>query len=339
VTVDRLSVGSGSAGQPAIAMNEYGRGLVTAAQNQTNLLFGGQLGTNGTLGALGRIDSLPNNALPYAAPGIAGLSSLLVAWQESSPSGAEIRLRYAPSPGNFGTEQVASNPLQGPTAAAAGLFTGGDRAGDAAAAWVQGAAGQHSIVVAQVFQPPGQPAPGASFAYSTSANPVVVWSPSGNPWGPVNYAISVDGAPVAQTPSTSLRVPAALTDGPHRWQVGAVNLGGVVTAGPTATVWVDTTPPRVLLALGGRGRARAQALVRLRIAASDPSNPSQPGARASGLAKIRIRWGDGHSRLVHRRVSRSSHKYARPGLYRLIVSATDHAGNTTSIAHYVRIVR
>jgi hypothetical protein len=333
VPIDGLSVGAGSAEQPAVAVNEYGRGIVSAAQIQSDALFGGQLNTNEAPGALGRLDSQPNSALPFAAIGIAGLSSMLVAWQESTPTGAEIRLRYAQTVGNLGPEQVVSNPEQGPTDAAAGLFADGDSAGDAAAAWVQGSGGQLSIVAAQLFTSPSAPAPSPSFAYSRTATPVLSWSASREVWGPATYAVTLDGRPFAQTQQTSLPVTPGLIDGPHRWQVTAINLAGARNAGSTATVWVDTTPPRLQFTLGGRPRIRAR--VRVNVGAVDIANPQEPGSQASGVAKVRIRWGDG-SKLSSGR--HASHRYRRAGLYRVVVTDTDRAGNVTSIAHYLRIL-
>jgi hypothetical protein len=333
VPVDGLSPGSASADQPSVAVNEYGRGFVTAAQTQSNRLFAGQLNTNDALGTLGRIDSQPNSALPFAAPGIAGLSSMLIAWQQSTSSGAAITLRYAPTLGNLGPEQVVSNPLQGPTDAAAGLFTGGDGAGDAAAAWVQGSGAMQSIVVAQLFTPPGAPAPSQSLTYSRSATPVLSWSPSRDSWGPVTYAVSLDGQPFAQTQNTSLPISGGLIDGPHRWQVAAVNLAGAQTAGPNATVWVDTTPPRLQVTLGGRARAHKR--IRLGVLAKDIPASLERGAQASGIANVRVRWGDRSAGLARHG---AWHRFTRSGLYRVVVSASDRAGNTVTIAHYLRIL-
>jgi hypothetical protein len=96
VPIDGLSTpGSDSAEQPAVAINEYGRGFVTDAVTPSDQLFAQQLGTNGVPGTFERVDSLQNDALPYAQPAIAGLTSTLVVWQESSVLGSEIEFRYA----------------------------------------------------------------------------------------------------------------------------------------------------------------------------------------------------------------------------------------------------
>jgi hypothetical protein len=333
VPVDGLSPNSGNADHPAVAFNEYGRGFVTAAQTQSNRLFAGQLTSRAGLGPVGPVDSQPNSAPPFAAPGIAGLNSMLIAWQESTATGAEIRLRYAPTPGNLGAEQVVSNPLLGLTDATAGLFTGGDSAGDAAAAWVQGSGGQLSVVAAQLMTPPSAPSPQIPFTYSTGPEPVLSWSSVRELWGPVTYAVTVDGQPIARTQSTSMQVPSPLTDGPHTWQVTAINLAGAQSAGPQATVWVDTTPPRLLMWLGGRARIGLR--IRAGVTASDVPDPLEPGARASGVSKVLIRWGDG-SRSALR--AGATHTYKRAGLYRLVATATDRAGNVVTIAHYLRIL-
>jgi hypothetical protein len=332
VPVDGLSAASGDAAAPAVAVNEFGRGFVTAAQTQSGDLFAGQLSTDGVLTGLGRLNSVPNGAPPQAAPGIAGLNAMLIAWPRTTPTGVEIRLRYAPAPGELGPEQIASAPPVGPTDAVAGLVSGGDRAGDAAVAWLQGSAGQREIVTAQLFVPPSAPAPKQSFSYSRSAEPVLSWSPGRDAWGPLTYAVSIDGVQVARTQSTSMKVPIPLTDGPHGWQVTAINLGGAGAAGARSTVWVDTLPPRFEVALGGRDRIGSR--VRATVIARDLPAPDKPGAQASGLAQVVIRWGDG-SKSNGRS---ASHAYVRAGLFRVKVTATDRAGNQLTIARYLRIL-
>jgi hypothetical protein len=162
---------------------------------------------------------------------------------------------------------------------------------------------------------------------------VLSWSAAREPWGPVTYVVTIDGRPLARTQGTSMQVPAQLTDGPHAWQVTAINLAGAQSAGAPATMWVDTTPPRLLVSLGGRARVGAR--IRASVIASDLPDPLEPGARASGVAKVLVRWGDGSKQT---RRTGGTHSYRRAGLYRLVATATDRAGNAVTIAHYLRIL-
>jgi hypothetical protein len=321
-----------SAGQPFVAVNEYGRGWVTAARSATHQLIADQLTTNAKPTTAQRVDSLADGAAPYATVGIAGLTSTFVAWQQTSGLTGEIRLRYAPDGSTFGPEEVVSTPQLGPTDAAAGLVAGGDGEGDAVAAWVQGTGALRSIVAAQLFVGPGSPGVKSRTAYVRTAQPTLSWSAAREQWGAILYTVYLDGVQVGQTTSTSLTVPAPLTDGAHSWTVTATNLSGQTSTGGRATVWVDTAAPRLRLGLSGRPQIR-RALT-ARVGAAD-APALEPGARASGITSVAISWGDG---ATSHRLTGASHAYGRPGLYRIRVTATDRAGNPTTIARYVRIL-
>jgi hypothetical protein len=129
------------------------------------------------------------------------------------------------------------------------------------------------------------------------------------------------------------QISSGLSDGPHHWQVTAVNLAGVQAASSSATVWVDTTPPRLQITLGGRDRAHN--LIRLGVRVSDVPNPHEQGAQASGLTSVRVKWGDRSGGSARRG---ASHRYLKAGLYRVAVTATDRAGNGVTVTHYLRIL-
>jgi hypothetical protein len=335
VAADGLATpGSESADQPAVAMNEYGRGFVTSAGEPGNELFADVLGTNGGAQGVQRVDSLANDAPPYAAPAIAGLTSTLIAWQQTSGLAvtAQIHLRYAVDGSDLGPEQVASGSLAGYSDAAEGLEAGGDGEGDAVVAWVQSLLGGSEIVTAQMFVTPGTPEPSISLAYTRTANPVLRWSAAREKWGPLTYTVTIDGQQVAQTTATSVTVPTVLNDGPHKWQVTATNLGGGQTFSRTATIFVDTVPPRVSFTLKGRDRVGRK--LTMHVSFADLPPPQQPGAKASGVKSVLIRWGDG-SKSTHVHVA--SHVYARRGRYLIKVTVTDRAGNATTVARVVRI--
>ena len=128
------------ADQPQTVVTEFGAGWVTSEHDQSHALFATVLGTNAGAQGVQRIDSSSNSSAPDAVPATAGVVSTLIAWQQSPGiSGpAEIRVRYAPDGSDLGPEQVVSSPTLGASNAARGLAAGGDVAGDAAVAWVQG---------------------------------------------------------------------------------------------------------------------------------------------------------------------------------------------------------
>ena len=144
-----------------------------------------ELGSNGAYGPVVQVNSLPATAPSYPVPGVAGLFSTLVAWQQTPATAgpAEIRVRYEPRASTLGLELVLSSPAQGPTDAALGLAATGDGGGDAAVAWVQGAAGSSQIVVDQMYQPPGAASVAKKLSYSRTTQPVLRWSASSSSLG------------------------------------------------------------------------------------------------------------------------------------------------------------
>jgi hypothetical protein len=265
------------------------------------------------------------------------LFSNVVAWQQT-PGGAgapEIRVRFTPAKSSMGPETVVSLSANGPTDAADGLDASGDVNGDAAIAWVQGVAGARQIVTAQLYQPPGGLHALKPSFYARTPHPLLSWSAVSDPWRLV-YQVYVDGVQIAQTGATSLRIPALTPDGPHRWQVVAVNPAGLSNQSKVATVFIDRVAPLVKTSvLGAR-----QVLKRLHVFVSfgDPPPPLSPAADASGVAKVTVNWGD-HSKLVALRPGshRSFHTYVKPGRYTVTVTVTDKAGNRTRTVTTVKV--
>jgi hypothetical protein len=331
---DGLSIPAGDgADQPRVAVTEYGLGWVTSSRSVAGDVFAMALGANGAPGAAAKINALPNASPPDPVPAIAGLFSDLIAWQHD-PGGSqlpEIRARYAPAGSGLGPELVLSAPIQGPTDAAAGLAGGGDVAGDAAVAWVQGSHGALRIVAAQMYQPPGAPAPAGAFRYARSTVPLLSWTAASDLWGPVQYVLSIDGAQVARSAATRLQAPTALGQGPHTWQVTAVNPGGRQSASRPATVFVDTVAPQASFVVTGRRRARR--VLHIYVNYTDSPAPIST-ADASGIAQVVVKWGDGSRFVIHHG---KFHVYTRPGRYKVTVVVKDRAGNTTTVVAYLRI--
>jgi hypothetical protein len=320
---DGLTDSTDGADQPATAVTEYGAGWVTSEHTSDHELWAGKLGTNAVSMGAARVDSSPNTAAPDAVPATAGVTSTLIAWQQAPgiAGPAEIRVRYAPNGADLGAEQVVSSSSQGAADADAGLAAGGDVAGDAAIAWVQGTGSDSQIVAAQLYQAPGSFAPAWTTRYADSANPILAWSPSAESWGAVQYAMQFDGAPLETTYGTETRTPAPVANGPHTWEVTATNRAGLSTSARTATVFVDTVPPKVSDAVsGGRTVGIVQ---KLSIRPTDAAPPGEPASDASGVALTSVRWGDG----ARAQGRGPRHAYRRAGRYTITITVTDRAGN------------
>jgi hypothetical protein len=346
VGVDDLSTpGSASADQPEVAMNEYGRGFVTSATEGSDESVATTIGTNGVPGSTSLIGSgvvapyaFPASesglGAPDAVPAVAGLTSTLIAWQQSSVGpGSQIVVRYAQDGTDLAVAQAVS---AGGSNAALGLAAAGDVNGDAAVAWVQGSGSLETIDAAQFYQPPGPATTAASLAYTRNVHPTLSWTPSRAVWGPLTYTVTLDGSVLGRTTGASLPVPQTLIDGPHVWQVAVTNPAGLTATSSRSTVFVDTQPPRLRIVLTGTARVRQ--VVTLEVAATDPPNPSEPGSVASGIANVAVKWSLRGASTNATKLSSLTHVFTSPGLTRITVTATDNAGNVATIARFLRIL-
>jgi hypothetical protein len=333
VAIDGLTTpGGANATQPAIGLNEYGRGFATAVTD-ANQVIGTPLFNNGAPGQPEQINTAADAVDPYAVPGLAGVTSTFIAWQGGA---SEIDLRFAQDGSHLGSTMVASSPSGGPTQAADGLAGGGDNEGDAAVAWVQGTPGALSIDAAQLYQPPHAARPPTKLVYTRRPQPVLTWSPSLSDWGGTSYTVTLDGISIARTTGDSAIVPNPLIDGPHVWQVTTANPSGQTSTSAAATVFVDTTPPHLQVQL--RGKSILGDRLTLVPNHVDRPDPLEPGAKASGVKSLSISWGDRSPPLTGSRRASSRHVYAKTGRYRITIRLTDRAGNTTTVIRRVRIV-
>jgi hypothetical protein len=323
---------TGGAAQPAVAMSQYLNGFVTSGRTDSDVVFATTYSNNGSPTAGAAFDSPPLGGLPFAVPAITGLYSGLLAWQQTPSSGGDPAIAAQFYDGtNWGPLLTPSSSALGPTVAGSGLVADGDRYGDVAIAWIQGVGSAARVEVAQLFYPPGAFSPIVAPPYTRTSQPTFSWTPSSEAWGGPDYSVFVDGVFVGSTASTSLRVPAPIADGPHSWQVTAVNTAGETATAKPVRVWIDTVAPTLQFTLTGAERAGTR--LRLRVRASD-APPPEPAVAASGIATVTVNWGDRASATISRT---AVHAYARPGRYRLTVTVSDRAGNSTTLARRLRI--
>jgi hypothetical protein len=98
------------------------------------------------------------------------------------------------------------------------------------------------------------------------------------------------------------------------------------------SMFVDSLPPVVTLSLA----SKAYAGVRLKLhAVYTDAPPPLPAADASGVALVKVRWGD-RTKLgvIHHW---SLHTYKKPGRYRITVYVTDKAGNVAKATLIVHV--
>ena len=247
ITVDDLGAGSDGAGQPQLAMNEFGAGFVTAATTSGHQLIDTPLAANGVLETPAVLAPGGDTAPPDAVPANAGLTSNLIAWQQTPPTGsAQILVSYAPNGTDLGAPLVVSTAVNGPTDAAMGLFAGGDRNGDAAVAWVQGRTGALSIDAAELITRARQlravrrtsSTPRATPRCSRGRPPARTGARSATP-------SCSTASTIGQTGTLGWQLPGPLTDGPHAYTVIVTNQASQSSTILSHTIFVDTYPPVV----------------------------------------------------------------------------------------------
>ncbi|MFL5817457.1 MAG: hypothetical protein ACJ76L_07635 [Conexibacter sp.] len=330
--------GQGS-GAPHIATVGTGQGLVVAGNDTTNATSALQLLFDVEPSTLLPIDSLVANSAPgFAVPAAATARKMLVAWQVTPLGGTpEIYARYRDG-GDFEAEQVISRGDLGPTAAADGLFTATDDAGDIAVAYAQDVPGQgRAIAVATVDQPPGRFAAERVAGFQRSDRPTLAWTTSREAWGRY-FKVTIDGVQAGLTGRRSFRPSAPLAQGTHSWQVVALDHRGQQYTAPPASVKVDSVPAFVTARL--RGPQQAGIALRLAVQATDtPTGTARKtqGVVTSGVRSILLDWGD---RTPSEQIRRGSqHAYARPGRYVLRLLVIDRAGNRTTLRQLLRIAK
>jgi hypothetical protein len=276
------------------------------------------------------------NTTPAPAPAVAESGDGLVAFQQGDAAGGRtVHARpydYVPASRVVtvpGADATLSDPALGPTDAARGLDAAADRAGDVAVAFVQGDGNGRQIVAASYDRAPGAFRASTTTKWRKFARPPVKWGTAFELWGPITYQVEIDGQPVGQTTSTGLTVPTVVPDGLHRWRVVAIDVRGQTTATPSRNLRVDATPPKVTFKVSGARKRGKQ--VKVAVQATDASGTA---AQASGLAGVRISFGDGSRTIAG---LKAIHRYGHSGKVTVRVSATDKAGNAIALTRRITI--
>lgn len=318
---------------PRIDLNGRGEGIASLAGSPSNqpiaaLLQRDAFKPGQRYGAAGSVPAV-------TAAGVADNSDGLLAWVHSPGTEApSVRLRpfekFVPQP-----EVQLSRPELGPVDPTRGFEVVADRAGSGVVAWVQSdptLPAARSIVAGYLDRPPRAFVGFTATKYRNLARPKLAWADAVDLWGPLTYRVILNGTQVAEVASVRSWTPVQpIPDGVHRWQVQAIDRRGQVTTSRSRLLRVDATPPELTVRVSGERKAGRGLKVTIR--AADVQNP-----RASGLARVRIQFGDGRTITTQRFRGTFTHRYAR-GSYTLRVSATDKAGGATVVTRSLRIAK
>jgi hypothetical protein len=322
VVADGLPAPAPSAtGDPRVDINGRGEGYVASAA-----------GSGLAIGSVIKDDKL-NSGVPlgggapgatFPVPAVDQNGDGAIAWQAADGTihaRPYTNVRASRNVQLPGAEVLWSNPAIGSTDASLGFEAAADRAGDIAAAWIQGIGAARAVVAGTFDRAPGAFRLSSSTRFRNAAAVPLKWSQSFELWGPLTYSVQVDGRVVATTTQTGATVP-GLPDGVHRWRVIATDRRGQASATPVRVLRQDGTAPRARVTVSGPRRRGRPIRVRVR-----PSDASPTGRPASGVADVAIAWGDGASTTSRR----ATHKYRRKGRTTLRVSVRDRAGNVTVV--------
>ena len=302
--------------KPRIAMNGRGQGLAVfespGGGASGNVLYNDVFGA----GQPFHTDASVEGAEPQ--PGASEHRENVVAWRVVAPSGAvSIRGRMQPDPTKpFDPEVGLSRPDLGATPAGQ-VAVAADRLAGFVVAMAQGPPGSRAITVALQDRPPGRPGAIAHSAWQSSRTPKLEWRPGRDLWGPQKFRVVVGGQVVGETTGTSIVPAQRLSAGrPISYQVIAIDARGQENASRTRKVRFDNVAPKFTVRI--IGKRRAGRALRIVVKPRD--------GKGSGVADVRVRYGDSKHIVKQRKRFGGRHAYRR-GTFTLRVAVYDVAGN------------
>jgi hypothetical protein len=309
------TLGTPSAGLGAPAVSSLGSAWSAAVGDGGSVLsaHGDDLaaGTPAPLGDSG------GDAGPLVVAGAAGAS--VVAWRVVRGGASGVAIADTDAAGRR-ADALLSVAGGGPVDE---LDAAGSGSGDALVAFRQGGDASGAIAVGVVDGPPQVFHAFAPSGWVRAARARVSWDPATDALGPVRYRVVIDGHRLpGQWGRARLPYRGGLDDGRYRVRVLATDAAGQQTLSTPTTLAVDSTPPRVRVAVRGR-----RVTVRVVDGRRGAVAGVQPGATL-------VRFGDGG---LGDGGARVSHRYRRPGRYRVRVAARDGAGNNVRYARTVTV--
>jgi hypothetical protein len=337
-------------GAPSVGVEPNG-GFVSGFAAGTTTLLGS--GDNETIGAVERLDEGGSSVPGEPQVDLAETGAAVAAWRELRGASATVGLQERRADG-------VTDPatLSAPRGGAIGsLRMGGSGLGDAIVAWTQGTGANTQVAAAVVDAPPNPFFVETPTGWRRQAEIGIHWAAAVNAIGGVTYSLSVDDEPTGKETKRlfALLRSAKIGDGRHRIQVFAIDDAGQQTGSRNAVLRVDRTPPKVTLRRHGRrlavsigdGARLATSGLKsqsARVGFGDGSGGSKGGGHkggGGGATTISAAPGKGAKGGKDKKkrpiVKTVRHAYAKPGTYKVVVTARDHAGNTTHFERKVRV--
>jgi hypothetical protein len=237
----------------------------------------------------------------------------LLAWATADAAGRQGVALRQDFPGGGTQSATVSGVSGGPVGE---LAVGRAASGDALVAFLQGDAARAQVVAAPVTVPPARFLARGPATWVRPARARVSWDRADSATGGVTYAVVLDGRVVRSgLRGRSFRVPARLLgSGVRHVQVLATDRSGQQLLTDRVNLRVDQRPPTAT-AKAAKGR-------RVTVTVTDADSRLV-------AARTRISFGDRTPAVRGRRGA--THRYRRAGLYTVVVSARDRAGNVAAL--------
>jgi hypothetical protein len=307
---------SASIGPPSIDLDERRETRLLYDSNGTPRVIGGN-----DLGLVATLSLGP----PFAGSSLSAGSVMnpegggVSAWASANPQeqpGVAVREDFPEGAVQTG---LVSGGAGGPVGE---LAVGRSGLGDGLVGFIQGPLGNAAIVGTEVSAPPEQFVVQAPKGWIKPSQAMVEWIPPLTANGPPRYTVVLDGHSLSTRAGVlSMQLNANLLgSGDHRVQILATDIEGEAMLSGAVPLHVDGVPPRVTIA-----RTNGERAVRVRV--SDAYSGVDAGA-------VSVSFGDGAS--AHGR-TRFAHRYARAGVYQIVVHIRDKLGNAGVVRRPVSI--
>lgn len=291
-------------------------------------------GSDGTVWGTIIRDDQPAPAVPLgSSPGIDAMAVPTIASNEygigawATPDGPGAFAR------NFEDDKKSATPPPflpggsiagpyGPVVQGAGMEASSNRVGDAVIAFVQGAPGAQAVSVASYDLAPAPVELDTSSRW-LPARPKLTWEEGAEVWPGLTYRILVDGKQVGTSTRTSFTPSRPLATGLRRWQVAVADRRGQSAVSEVETLRIDAAPPKLEVRVTGVGT----------LAIDARATKARP-PKGSGLASIRIEFGDGRAATGTSSRLRARHRFGARAVT-MTVTATDRAGNVAAATYRV----
>jgi PKD domain len=305
---------SASIGPPSIDIDEKeDLRLLYDANGTPRVVEGDDHGLTGTLSLGPTFAGAETAAASVMNPQGGGVS----AWPSANAQGApEVAVRE-----DFPTGAVQTGLVGGGAGGeVAELAVGRSGLGDGLVAWRQGPLGDAAIVASAVTAPPSELVFSVPKSWVKPAQAIVRWEPATSADGPLRYAVVLDGRKQATAANVSelLIDPLGLSSGRHTAQLLVTDADGQSTLSKPSTLLIDGVAPAVSI-----GRVQDDHGVSVRV--RDPYT-------GIDIRDVTVSFGDGHSARGRKGFT---HRYARGGVYRVVVHVRDTLGNTGVVSRLV----